>query len=126
MYKPNTEVHRFSFHEEKETIVATHRRGTEEIGKMGPEIIRVAVHRFETAPANTTVGVKRTINLEKYDSLLRYESTTIEIRRTVPCYVEDLAEVEEATLRAVIKKVTKEEEDVVDGIRQRRNARNGA
>lgn len=51
----------------------------------------INVHKFETTPAQVGVNLKRTINLAQFN--LAYESATVGINISIPCYKEEVLSV---------------------------------
>jgi hypothetical protein len=64
-------------------------RKTKETIRETQEEVTIGVHRFETTPAQVTRGYGLTLNLKDY------ESARVDVRVTLPCYVEDLDECDE-------------------------------
>lgn len=62
---------------------------------------KIIVHEFKTTPAHVGVNLKRTINLEQFN--LPYESASISVNISMPCYKEEILPVYKEVTKTVHK-----------------------
>ncbi len=88
---------------EEGTLVVSRTR----FGQTEEDLGQIEIRPFATQPAQVTVALGKTINLGNY------ESARIEVRLTIPCYVEELVATYRDVLEATQEMVAAEAEKII-------------